>query len=200
MSPRRLAALAAALLALAAPARGVQSDPVDRAEVLVASGRYDEARAILDEILAGGGELAGARRARALMLRASLQTDAAAAEVDYLEVVLGYPTSSDAAEALLRLGQGALMGGDALRAVGYLQRLVRDYPGSQHRATALLWLARAHDVRGEYAARCAALANAIQSARGDAVLVPLILAANTEPRCIGLPEPAAPPASAGPSR
>ncbi|HWV58064.1 MAG TPA: SPOR domain-containing protein [Longimicrobiales bacterium] len=187
--------LALLLLAVAAGSAAAQTDPLDRVETLIAQARYDEARERLAELLGAESELVGAARARALLLRASLSHDAAAAEDDYLALVLGYPVSPDASLALLRLGQSALSSGDANRAVGYLQRLVRDYPGSPLRGEALLWLARAHDRAGNFQARCAAIDAGLQAARGDIIVAPLLRAADADPPCAALPpdSPAAEP-------
>lgn len=146
----------AALLAL--PAVGVAQTPsLDRVETLIAEAAYADARATLAAWwdTRESASVPGAERARALMLRARLADDHAAAERDYLSIVLGYPTSSHTPLALLRLGQGLLAAGEPARAAGYLQRLVADYPGRQERTVGLLWLARAQTANRQDAAACA---------------------------------------------
>jgi cell division septation protein DedD len=150
-----LLALATAALATSSAA---QTASLDRVDSLIAAGDYQAARAGLERWWATqeSAALTGADRARALMLRAQLASDPAAAEADYLSIVLGYPLSPDAPRALLRLGQGLLAVGEPARAAGYLQRLVADYPGRPERATGLLWLARAQRAARQGAAACAA--------------------------------------------
>jgi hypothetical protein len=93
--------------------------------------------------------------ARALFLRAQLETDPLSAQDDYLALALGHPTAREAPAALLYLGQGLLATGDHYRAVAYLERLARDYPASPHRPTALLWLVRVRMAAGQPNAACA---------------------------------------------
>jgi tetratricopeptide (TPR) repeat protein len=119
---------------------------------LIAVGNYTEARAALAEWWKNpdrGGE------ARALFLRARLTTDPALAQEDYLALVLGHPDADERAAALLYLGQGLSAAGDHYRAITYLERLVRDYPSSQFRPTALLWLTRVQMSASQPNAACA---------------------------------------------
>jgi tetratricopeptide (TPR) repeat protein len=119
---------------------------------LIAAGNYTEARAALAEWWKNpdrGGE------ARALFLRARLNTDPALAQEDYLALILGHPDADERAAALLYLGQGLFAAGDHYRAITYLERLVRDYPSSQFPPTALLWLARVQMSASQPNAACA---------------------------------------------
>ena len=163
---QRPAFMAAALLsfALAAPA-AAQVPTLDRVDSLVTAGQYDTARSILDRWWSARNEfdIPGSDKARALMLRAQLATDPEEAEPDYLAVVLGYPTSPHAPEALLRLGQGLLATGDATRAAAYLERLVADYPGRPQRTPGLLWLARANIAARRPSAACSAAREGLQT-------------------------------------
>lgn len=159
---------ASILAALVIPAGAVAQVPtLDRVDSLVTAGTYDEARSILDQWWSARDEfdVPGSDMARALMLRAQLAPDPETAEPDYLAVIIGYPTSSHAPEALLRLGQGLLADGDATRAAAYLERLVADYPGRPQRLTALLWLARADNAARRPAAACSAARLGLQDAR-----------------------------------
>ena len=142
-----------------------QVPTLDRVDSLVTAGRYDTARVVLDQWWSARDEfdVPGSDMARALMLRARLAPDLEAAEPDYLSVVLGYPTSDHAPEALLRLGQGLLANGDATRATAYLERLVADYPGRPQRTTALLWLARANTAARRPGAACTAAEEGLRS-------------------------------------
>lgn len=159
-----LAAILAIPVATTAPA-AAQVPTLDRVDSLVTAGQYDDARAILDQWWSARDEfdVPGSDKARALMLRAQLAPDPEEAEPDYLAVVLGYPTSPHAPEALLRLGQGLLSTGDATRAAAYLERLVADYPGRPQRTTGLLWLARANTAARRPAAACGAARQGLQS-------------------------------------
>src|SRR5690606_8255112 len=163
---RIAALLLAGGLALAAPA-AAQPPSLDRAEQLVAQGDYTAAREIVDrwwrEEPAATPDVIRAGRPRALLLRARLATDAAAAEQDYLALALGYPSSPEAAVALLRLGQGLLASGQAERAATYLERLATDHPNSPDRAVGLLWLARARRLAGRTDAACEAANQAAES-------------------------------------
>ena len=156
----------AAILALApvTTANG-QVPTLDRVDSLVTAGQYDTARVILDRWWSARDEVdvPGSDMARALMLRAQLAPDLDAAEPDYLSIVLGYPTSDYAPEALLRLGQGLLAEGDATRAAAYLERLVADYPGRRQRTPALLWLARANTAARRPGAACSAAREGLQA-------------------------------------
>lgn len=157
------------ILALALAPRGAaaQVPTLDRADSLVIAGDYDGARSILERWWSARDEfdVPGSDMARALMLRAQLAPDPETAEPDYLAVVIGYPTSPYAPQALLRLGQGLLADGDATRAAAYLERLVADYPGRPERLPALLWLARANNAARRPGPACSAARRGIQDAR-----------------------------------
>jgi hypothetical protein len=185
----------AALLALA-PAAPVaaQDDGLARVEALLQAGRISDARERLARWRTEEeADASGRARARALLLEARLTTDPAAAEASYLGVVYGYPASPEAAEALLRLGQGALTVGEPVRAVGYLERLVRDYPGTAARGIGLLWLARAQRAGGLADQACATAVQAVAAAE-DALLT--LAEAERAAACAsdGAPAPLPPPA------
>lgn len=182
-----LAAVAVALAAVvvaAAPA-AAQVPTLNRVDSLVNAGAYGTARADLDRWWSARDEFVvpGSDMARGLMLRARLAPDPDAAESDYLAVVLGYPASDHAPEALLRLGQGLLATGDATRSAAYLARLVADYPGRPQRLAGLLWLARAHDAARRPGPACTAAREGLRDAR-DPDLVAM-LRAEVEGSCSG---------------
>lgn len=157
------------VLALVTTPRGAQAQvpTLDRADSLVTAGDYDAARSILERWWSARDQfdVPGSDMARALMLRAQLAPDPETAEPDYLAVVIGYPTSSHAPQALLRLGQGLLAEGDATRAAAYLERLVADYPGRPERLPGLLWLARANNAASRPGQACSAARLGIRDAR-----------------------------------
>jgi hypothetical protein len=169
---RRALAAFAIVAALCIPRGGAaQVDAtLRRIEELAGSGRFTEARATLQRWNLENPEtrtLDGDTRAHALLLGARLAVDPAAATEQYLAVVLGYPFSPRAAEALLRLGQGLVAranAGDraaAPRANAYLQRLISDYPGNPYRTPGLLWLVRAQVLAGRTADACRTAVDAL---------------------------------------
>lgn len=144
--------LLAALLAIPGDALA-QERELDRAETLIADGDYERARAEIAawwEKVDAGHPAPGPQRARALLLRARLEPDPKIAELDYLTLVLTYPTAPEAPEALLRLGQGLLATGDSARASAYLERLVNDHPSSPQRSVGAAWLARVRQADGTH--------------------------------------------------
>lgn len=149
---------AVAIIAAPAAAQDAQVPSLEAVDSLIAAGAYDDARANLGRWWSAreAFDVPGSDRARALVLRARLQPEPAAAEADYLAVILGYPTSDQAPEALLRLGQGLLATGQAARAAGYLRRLAADYPGRPQHTLGMLWLARAETAARNPRAACAA--------------------------------------------
>ncbi len=165
--PVLLAALALLTAAAAPPAALAQVPTLSRVDSLVVAGQYADARTTLGRWWSARDQfdVPGSDMARALMLRARLASDPDDAEPDYLAVVLGYPTSTHAPEALLRLGQGLLATGDAARSAAYLERLVADYPGRPQRLPGLLWLARAQTAARRPAAACNAARSGLQDAR-----------------------------------
>lgn len=146
-----------------------QSSSLQQVDSLLAAGATRAARTDLDRIWADAGRerLTAERRAHALFLRAILAADFEAAEGDLLDVVLGHPTTPQAPDALLRLGQGLLASGQAARAAEYLQRLIRDYPTSPLRPAGALWLARAQRRTSPPREACNTLGEALTSRAGD---------------------------------
>jgi cell division septation protein DedD len=138
---RILTTLLLAVLAHAAPSWAQQTPSLDQVETLIKNGQTDEARAMFVR-----WQKDNAESARGLSLSARLTMDAQEAEETYLRIALSYPTTPYAAEALLRLGQFRLMANDPQQAVTYLQRVLSDYPNSEHRAVATEFLARAQEV------------------------------------------------------
>src|SRR5690606_15481780 len=116
-------------------------------------------------------------RARAKLLEGRLTPDVSEAESAYMSVVLSYPRTPAASEALLRLGQVlvavAMADNDtvtARRAVDYLDRLVSEYPGSEHPTLGMLWLARAHQLAGDLPSACTVTRDALRAGVADPVM------------------------------
>jgi hypothetical protein len=155
----RFRSIAIALaLVLAATTAHAQDTALDRVQNLINTGRLTDARNTLAQWERTHGDptsnASTADRARALYLTGVLSTDPAAAEDAFLNVVLSYPSSAVAPEALLRLGQGLYTAGETQRAITWLQRLQSDYPPSTARETGALWLARAQLAHGAAADAC----------------------------------------------
>jgi cell division septation protein DedD len=130
-----------------------------RAERLVREGRGEIGRALVDTLLARTRP-GSAEHAQALYWRASLAGDAADAERGYRRVIVEYPATHWAGDALLNLAQLELARGDQERAVVHLHRFEREHPSHESRARAAYWLARLHFERKNEPRGCAALATA----------------------------------------
>lgn len=194
-------ALAAVVMALAAPAAlHAQDGTLDRIQNLTASGRFTEASNTLAQWEASYADprssATSADRARALFLRGVLSADAKEAEDAFVGVVLSYPSSASAPEALLRLGQGMLTAGEPRRAMGYLERLRSDYPGSPQREAGLLWLARAQLATGSAAAACSTAADA--AAASASINMRTLLELERDRACAAGAQASASPFSAAP--
>ncbi|HJP85289.1 MAG TPA: SPOR domain-containing protein [Gemmatimonadaceae bacterium] len=141
------------------PAR--PTDPVFvRAQALVSDGNGAAGRALIDSMIAVTPPSAPLYP-QALFWRASLAASAADAENDYKHIVVDYPLTPQAPEALLRLAQLELARGDREAALGHLQRIPRDYPRSKSLARANYWIARVFFEKNDLANGCTANANAL---------------------------------------
>jgi cell division protein FtsN len=135
----RATATVIAVIALMLPAASFAQKPtLDRVDSLIAAGQVEPARTTLE-----AWKKENAPNARSTFITGRLASRAQDAEDAYLDVSLSYSGSTYAAEALLRLGQARMASGDSKQAAVYLQRLITDYPRSEHRATAEDWLTRA---------------------------------------------------------
>lgn len=151
----RLALVGACLLVT--PVWAQQTSLLDQAERLADAGEVRQARQVLSRWQSDHGESAPVdQRARAWFLLGRLTEDGSAAELEYLRVIIEGSTTPYADDALLRLAQYKYALGEYSRAVEYLGRLRRDYPTSEHAATALLWLARAARELGDIERACGA--------------------------------------------
>jgi cell division septation protein DedD len=122
----------------AAPAAG---QALDRVEELVRLGRTNDARTVLQEWWTGERDDAPQRDLqRGLWLRGRLTPDPTLAELDFQRLVVLYPSSPFAPQALLRLAQSAHAHGDGAAAERHVASIVRDYPTSPTRADAEAWL------------------------------------------------------------
>ena len=136
-------------------------DPVfTRAQALVSDGNGAAGRALIDSMIAATPPSAPLYP-QALFWRASLAASAADAESDYKHIVVDYPLTAQAPDALLRLAQLELARGDRDAALSHLQRIPRDYPNSRSLARANYWIARVFFEKNDLVNGCAANANAL---------------------------------------
>lgn len=143
--------ISACALAFGASAIHAQKPELARVDSLLAAGESTRAAALLKEWQQTNS---ADHNPHALYLAAQLQSDAEAARELYLSIALSHPTSSYAPPALLRLGQLSHAAGDWQRAVGYLDRLLTDYPGAKERESGYLWLMRANMAAGRSRDAC----------------------------------------------
>lgn len=145
------------------------TDPVFvRAQEMVSEGSAAAGRALVDSIV-NATPPASPRYAEALFWRAALSARASDAERDYRVVVVDFPLSPRAEEALLRLAQLQLARGDREGALTHLRRLRADYPGSRSQARASYWMARVLMEKNEVSAACSANAAALTQAAATEV-------------------------------
>src|SRR6266566_8331408 len=148
----------------AAQARTRPIDPVFvRAQALVSDGNGAAGRALIDSVIRVTPPMAPLYP-QALFWRASLASNAADAESDYKHIVVDYPLSPQAEDALLRLAQLELARGDRDGALAHLQRIPRDYPRSKSLARASYWTARVLFEKNDIPNACVANANALSQA------------------------------------
>jgi cell division protein FtsN len=146
---------------LAAQTSARPTDPVfTRAQALVSDGNGAAGRALIDSMIAAT-PLSAPLYPQALFWRASLAASAADAESDYKHIVVDYPLTPQAPDALLRLAQLELARGDRDAALGHLQRIPRDYPSSKSLARANYWIARVFFEKNDIVHGCAANASAL---------------------------------------
>lgn len=137
------------------------TDPVFvRAQALVSDGNGVAGRALIDSMIAATPPSAPLYP-QALFWRASLAASAADAESDYKHIVVDYPLTPQAPDALLRLAQLELARGDRDAALGHLQRIPRDYPHSKSLARANYWIARVFFEKNDLVNGCTANGHAL---------------------------------------
>ena len=115
---------------------------IDRARAMVDAGNGVAARTLLDSLV---GALPNSDDvAEVLYWRAVFNENAADAELDWKRLMLESPLSPRVPEALLRLGEGALVRGSSVDARAYLERLLRNYSDVVQRPKAMLGVARSY--------------------------------------------------------
>lgn len=165
---------AVALLGLAvlvgAPASAAgQSSSTPSLEAAVAaadSGAVERAREMLDAWIATRqGSATADQRDRARFLEARLAQDPDSARRLYARLAVE-ASSEIGARARLRLAQLRLARGETDAALGDLELVRADFPGSPAAAESWLWTGRAHRAAGAPAAACRAFGRAERAAAG----------------------------------
>jgi cell division septation protein DedD len=172
-----------------------------RARRLVSEGNGAAGRALVDTLLSheqegrpGYGE--------ALYWRGALAETAADAERDYRRVIVEYPLSAYADDALLAMAELEQARGDRASALQHLQRFVREHPVSTARGTAAFAGARLAFELGDTRAGC----NLISDARSSVATNEIELRNQIDyyaarcPSTVGAVSPAQTPATPSPAR
>jgi len=129
------------LSVLMAGSLAAQSPQLQRVEELARMGRAEEARVELLEWWNGARDDSSQRDLQlGLWLRGRLTVDPAQAELDFQRLVVLYPSSPYAPQAIFRLAQARQAQGDVEGARRHVATLIRDYPSSQSRSEAEAWL------------------------------------------------------------
>jgi len=167
MRLRRLPLLGILLAPALGAAQGAPPLPealFTRAQRLVNEGAGAEARVLLDSLVRVTPDGTEAR-AQALFWRGQLAADVAAAQLDFSRIVVEYPLSPRAADALLGLAQFDVARGDATAAQRYLDRLVLEHPASSAATEGYFWLGRMRLEAGDGRGGCTALDSALARLR-----------------------------------
>ena len=130
-----------------------------RARRLVSEGEGARGRAIVDSMLRAATEGTPAY-GDALFWRGALAETASDAEGDYRRVIVEYPLSTYADDALLSLAELEQARGDRTAAYQHLQRFVREHPMGPARARAGLAAARLAFEQRDVPRGCAMIADA----------------------------------------
>ena len=130
-----------------------------RARRLVSEGDGAAGRALVDSMLRAAAE-GTPGYGDALFWRGALAETAAAAERDYRRVIVEYPISRYADDALLSLAELEQARGDRTAAYQHLQRFVREHPMGPARARAGLAAARLAFEQRDVTRGCSMIADA----------------------------------------
>jgi cell division protein FtsN len=175
--------------AAAAAAAPVVPDPADtllrRAEQMVYEGHAAGGRAIIDSVLVATAT-GTPQYAEVLFTKAVVAPTAFEAERDFQRVIVEYPSSPRADDALLRIAQEEIARGDKEAARQHLTRLDRDRPPTSTWPRANLSVARAWFEVDDPTHACAALAAAHSTTPSSEVELIHQLDYAAQP-CAGLP-------------
>lgn len=145
--------------AVSAIPRPVNDSIFRRARRLVSEGNGAAGRALVDSILRDANPATPAY-GEALYWHGALAPTAAEAERDYRRVIVEYPLSYYADDALLSIAELEQARGDRAGALQHLQRFVREHPASSARGIAALGAARLAFEQRDQKTGCAMLAEA----------------------------------------
>jgi cell division septation protein DedD len=168
---RRFVLVTLLLLGCAVSSSGAQSNtappPNDslfrRARRMVGEGNGTAGRTLVDSLLKQAEE-GTTTYGDALFWRGALAETAAAAERDYRQVIVEYPLSHYADDALLAIVELEQARGDRAGALVHLQRFVREHPVSSARGVAALAAARLAFDQRDTKTGCAMITEARASA------------------------------------
>ena len=177
------------------PARPSSADSVfSRARQLVVNGNGAAGRLLIDSVVAGTDPETPIY-AEALYWRAALAATSADAEQDYRRVVVEYPQSARAGDALYQLAQLEIARGDRVAATTHLDRFLLDNPTSTDRGRAGLMLVRLSFEQGDLQHGC----NVLRRALTDVPAAEVELHNQLDyysPRCVNVDSTRAAPTSA----
>jgi cell division septation protein DedD len=148
------------LLCVAASTVHAQTPPMsstdsvyNRARLLIAGGNGAAGRVLVDSMLtvaAPGSPAYG----EALFWRATFAASSADAEADFRRVIVEYPLSPRAGDALLKLAQIEVARGDRASAIAHFERFLLENPRSPERPRTTLQLMRLAFEQGQPEAAC----------------------------------------------
>lgn len=143
-------------------ARAAPTDSIfARARRLVVNGNGAAGRLLVDSVIAASSP-DSAIYAEAIYWRAALAATSADAEHDYKRLVVEYPLSAHAGDALFQLAQLEVARGDRAAATTHLDRFLLENPASDDRGRAGLMLVRVAFDQNEPQHACVALRRALQ--------------------------------------
>jgi len=125
------------------PPPAIDSTIYMKAFDMVSNGDPEDGRELIDSLLKASKE-GTPKYAEGLYWRARLASMGPSAERDYRRIIVDYPLTSRAPDALLKLGQLELTRGDRDAAEGHFKRIISDYETSRVYAEANYWLARSY--------------------------------------------------------
>ena len=162
-----------------------------RARRLVAGGNGAAGRALVDSAVAAAAS-GTTEYATAIYWRGALSSTAADAERDYRRIIVEYPFSPHAGDALLALAQLEMARGERDPAIDHLQRFLLQRPNDPERVRAGIWLGRLLLEQNQLARGCAVLLRT-RASLGDAAVETRNQVDYYAGRCVGVDTTPPPP-------
>jgi cell division septation protein DedD len=176
----------------------IRATPTDsiflRARQLVVNGNGAAGRLLVDSIIAANSPDTPIY-ADAVYWRAALAATSADAELDYKRVVVEFPLSERAGDALFQLAQLEVARGDRAAAIAHLDRYLLENPSNDDRGRAGLMLVRLAFDQNEPQHACVVLRRALQDVPATEVELHNQLD-YFSPRCVNVDSTRATPTSA----